>query len=278
MKVGATIYSLMGMLREDYFGTLEKLAETGCKYIEYVSTPTNADGVAVATPAEVGRRVKEMGFVPVSSHVDVPNDPEAMKRIIEDGIAMGTPRIVLPFAMMNNREEIHVLAETCNQMGRLCRENGLQFYYHNHFQEFVPVEGKTGLDWFLEETDPELVQFQMDAYWVKRGGHDPIEVLERLGSRCTMIHQKDLSAQTDPVNLYEAFTPPVTRDVFKQLREKGALKNGDFIEVGRGILDVKGIVNKAKQLGYAEYIIVELDNINRIESVAESMRYLEKLV
>ena len=61
MKVGATIFSLMGMLREDYFGTLEKLAATGCKYIEYVTTPTDENGVAVATPAEVGRRVKEMG-------------------------------------------------------------------------------------------------------------------------------------------------------------------------------------------------------------------------
>ena len=39
MKTGATIYSLMGMLREDYFGTLRKLADTGCQYIEYVSTP-----------------------------------------------------------------------------------------------------------------------------------------------------------------------------------------------------------------------------------------------
>ena len=54
MKTGATIYSLMGMLREDYFGTLQKLADTGCQYIEYVSTPADENGVPVASPAEIG--------------------------------------------------------------------------------------------------------------------------------------------------------------------------------------------------------------------------------
>ena len=118
----------------------------------------------------------------------------------------------------------------------------------------------------------------MDAYWVKRAGHDPIAMLEHLGPRCTMIHQKDLAPTADPVNLYEAIQPPITDDAFKQLRAKGAIKNGDFVAVGRGILDVPGIVAKAKELGYAKYIIVELDNLNSVEAVDESLRYLNQLV
>ena len=278
MKTGATIYSLMGMLREDYFGTLQKLANTGCQYIEYVSTPEDENGVPVATPSEIGRRVKEMGLTPVSSHVHFTSDPESMKKVIEDNLEMGASRLVLPFELMNTADQVKALAETCNEMGRRCKENGLEFYYHNHFQEFVPIDGKPALDLFLAETDPELVQFQMDAYWVRRAGHDPIKMLEHLGSRCTMIHQKDLSATADPVNLYEAIQPPITDDAFKKLRAMGAIKNGDFVAVGRGILDVPGIVAKAKELGYAKYIIVELDNLNSVEAVDESLKYLNQLV
>lgn len=278
IKTGATIFSLMGMLREDYFGTLQQLADIGCKYIEYVITPEDENGVPVATPAEIGKRVKEMGLTPISSHVKFSSDPESMKQVIEDNLQMGTPRLVLPFELMNTEDEVKALAQTCNEMGRLCKENGLEFYYHNHFQEFVPMGDGVALDLFLKETDPELVQFQMDAYWVKRAGFDPIQMLEKLGSRCTMIHQKDLAAQADPVNLYEAIEPPVTADAFKKLREVGALKNGDFVAVGKGILDVPGIVNKAKELGYAKYIIVELDNLNSVSAVKESLDYLNRLV
>ncbi len=278
IKTGATIFSLMGMLREDYFETLQQLADTGCKYIEYVTTPEDENGVPVATPAEIGKRVKEMGLTPISSHVKFSSDPESMKQVIEDNLQMGAPRLVLPFELMNTEDEVKALAQTCNEMGRLCKENGLEFYYHNHFQEFVPMGDGVALDLFLKETDPELVQFQMDAYWVKRAGFDPIQMLEKLGSRCTMIHQKDLAAQADPVNLYEAIEPPVTADAFKKLREVGALKNGDFVAVGKGILDVPGIVNKAKELGYAKYIIVELDNLNSVSAVKESLDYLNRLV
>ena len=92
IKTGATIFSLMGMLREDYFGTLQQLADTGCKYIEYVTTPEDENGVPVATPAEIGKRVKEMGLAPISSHVKFSSDPESMKQVIEDNLQMGTPR------------------------------------------------------------------------------------------------------------------------------------------------------------------------------------------
>ena len=123
----------MGMLREDYFGTLQQLADTGCKYIEYVTTPEDENGVPVATPAEIGKRVKEMGLTPISSHVKFSSDPESMKQVIEDNLQMGTPRLVLPFELMNTEDEVKALAQTCNEMGRLCKENGLEFYYHNHY-------------------------------------------------------------------------------------------------------------------------------------------------
>lgn len=278
MQTGATIYSVMGMLREDYYGTLDKLAEAGIRNIEYVTTPTDASGSPVHKPREIGNYVKEIGLKPVSSHVNFENHPDSMKRVIEDNLEMGSPRLVLPFASMNTLEEIHRLAEMCNTMGELCQEYGTQFYYHNHFQEFVTVDGEQALKRFLEATDPELVQFQMDVYWVVRAGHDPIRLLRELGPRCTMIHQKDLATSADPVNLLEAVEPPIDTDVFRSLRPRGLVKNGDFVTVGQGVLDVPAILQAAHDIGAAQYVIVELDNLNDVKAVKESHEYLKKVI
>ena len=278
MKTGATIFSLMGMLREDYFGTLQKLADTGCKYIEYVTTPNDADGNPVASPEEIGRRVKEMGLIPVSSHVHFDANYDSMMHTIETNIKMGAPRLVLPFDMMNSIDEIKTLGETCNEMGRLCKENGLEFYYHNHVQEFIDVEGKLAFERFMEATDPALVQFQLDCFWAKRAGQDPLKLLDLLGERCTMIHQKDLAADANMAALADILPRPVPRDCLRQFRTDVHTKVSDIVAVGKGVLDVPGIVKKAKELGHAKYIIVELDNINDVDAVQYSLDYLNSLV
>ena len=288
MKTGATIYSLMGMLREDYFGTLRKLADTGCQYIEYVSTPADENGVPVASPAEIGRRVKEMGLTPVSSHVKFTSDPDSMKKVIEENLEMGAPRLVLPFELMNTRDQVKALAETCNEMGRRCKENGLEFYYHNHCQEFYMVEGKTAYDWLVELTDPELVGFEVDTFWAKRGGQDPCALIRKLGPRAGLIHQKDMGISASPVDLVAGVTG-MTRDNF---RDKIFARTNptDICVVGTGTMEIQEIVETVTELGYASTIVVELDCCAReteekfdtplspLASIKASREYLETVI
>lgn len=277
MKVGVAIYSLMGRLQEDYLGTLEELAKRDCRLIEYVATPLDASGDPVVSAEAIGQKVRELGLTPISSHVQF-DDEESMKRTIETNLMMGAPRLVMPFAFMNTLEEIKVLAEKCNRMGELSKASGLEFYYHNHMQEFVKVEdGRYALEAFMAETDPSLVSMQLDAYWVKRAGEDPLVWLDKLSDRIHMIHQKDLAKTADPVNLLSLIEPPISFENFFGLAKSGVMKPDDFVAVGEGVLDVPAIVEAGKKID-VHHIIVELDNLNDFDAIEQSVKYLQALV
>ena len=52
--------------------------------------------------------------------------------------------------------------EIYNQAGRMAKEAGMTFYYHNHFHEFQLFGGKTIMDIIMDETDPDLVKLELD--------------------------------------------------------------------------------------------------------------------
>ena len=83
-------------------------------------------------------------------------------------------------------------AAKVQQGGRGVEESGIQFAYHNHHFEFVQVEGKYAYDILLEQTDPKLVQMEMDLCWMNIAGQDPIEYFDRYPGRFPMVHVKDV--------------------------------------------------------------------------------------
>lgn len=276
---GLALYSLMGELKKDYMGTLEKVAALGFKYVEYVSTPMGEDGKPVATPAEIGAKVKELGLTAISSHVMMNADSD-IDALIADNMLMGAQAMVLPFEHMYTMEEVFKVADLCNIVGKKCSEKGMKFYYHNHFQEFVKIGDKFALELLLENTDPEYVNIELDTYWVTRAGLNPIEIIEKLGSRCKMIHQKDLSAAASPINIFDALKGPFNKETIMGGFMEIA-KRTDIVEVGTGILDLNGICKKVTELDYAQYIIVELDHIYNMppmDSLALSLKNLQKAI
>ncbi len=262
LKIGLALYSLMEELKLDYMGTLEKVAAMGFKYIEYVGTPIGDDGKPVATPEAIGAKVKELGLVPISSHVMMNPDSD-IDVLIKDNLLMGSKAMILPFIAMESIEQIKTLAEFCNRVAGRCKENGMDFYYHNHFHEFATFDGKTALEILLEHTDPELVHVELDTYWVKRAGTDPVEMIRRLGSRCKRIHQKDMNVDASARSLVEALTHPATMEnIFNVF---GTMTNpDDIVCLGEGSLDIADICRTTEELDHAEYIIIELDSISKM--------------
>lgn len=286
LRIGLALYSLMAELREDYFGTLEKVAEMGIKYIEYVGTPMGEDGKPVATPKEIGAKVKELGLKAISSHVMMDFDSD-IDQIIEDNLLMGSQAIIMPMIFMESLDKVKKIAEFCNQVGRKCHESGLDFYYHNHFHEFAVFEGKTALEWLMELTDKAYVRMELDTYWVKRAGFDPVEMIKKLDHRCRMIHQKDLNKQVTEVSLMKYLDYPPTKDkVFQVFQQHTGSE--DIVALGEGALDIPAIIKTTQELDYARYIIIELDSISMktekdlylgrtpLETVAQSYRYLKE--
>lgn len=135
-----------------------------------------------------------------------------------------------------------------NRAGEICRDEGVTFCYHNHAFEFDALEGDAlGIHRLAEQTDPALVKFNIDVYWVTVGGEDPADFIHRYADRAGYFHFKD-----------------------------GA--PGSFTELGRGTVELEASLEAARAVG-ADWIVYEQDRTDRpvMTSVTESRVYLRSL-
>jgi sugar phosphate isomerase/epimerase len=106
------------------------------------------------------------------------------------------------------------LAEQFNKAGAIAKSYGLQFFYHNHDFEFSnkQADGETPLyDILLEETDADLVKFELDLYWIVYGKEDPNRYLASDPARWPLYHVKDKTwkdrKETNPWENWEDVGP-----------------------------------------------------------------------
>lgn len=275
IKVGLQLFSVREAMQKDFLGTLEKVAKMGYKYVEISTHNAGAGGSfgGEVTSKDLKEQLDKVGLKVITSHV-FPLENVNWDELIKYNIEIGSEGIVWPMGLFKNKEEVLVLAHKLDDIGKKCRENGLDFYYHNHFQEFQKFDGKYIMDILLENTDPKNVKVELDTYWALRGGVDPIEYMEKLGSRCGLIHQKDLTASANPINLFNAIEGEITIE-----KMMGFMTPENFTEIGIGVMDIKGIIAKAKEIGAAKYIIIEQDMTAKteLESVELSLKNLQEL-
>ena len=124
------------------------------------------------------------------------NLTEALKwwdQCIADHKAAGMKYIVTPWMSVPKRvKDLQTYCDYFNEVGKRCQAAGLKYGYHNHNHEFQKVEDKEVMyDYMLQHTDPALVFFQMDVYWVVRGQNSPVDYFNKYPGRFTMLHIKD---------------------------------------------------------------------------------------
>jgi sugar phosphate isomerase/epimerase len=150
-------------------------------------------------------------------------------KTIQDHKIAGVEYLSTSNSKLKGIKTIKELQEYCNyynKVGKLCKENGLKFVYHNHADEFLKVEGVTIYDYFLKNTNPDYVYFQSDLYWMHRGGVNPIDYFKTYPNRFISWHVKD----------------------YKELGESGKI-------------DFKDIFNYQKTAG-VKYILSEVEDYN----------------
>lgn len=285
MSIGVNIYSAFRELNEDYFGTLEKIAAMGYKNVELISANFST-GVRFSDTFSVSvikKKLDELGLHPFAAHEGVAPGQEIINgdwdKILKVNDELGCRSIVFPMAFINGREDTLKTAEQLNVVGKKCKEAGMEFYYHNHAHEFKRV-GETSLfDLLVDNTDPEYVKFELDLVWVTRGGYDPLTVLKKLGSRCDMIHQKDLGKHVQHANVFEAVGEGNEISDAMQIYTQ-YVKPEDFVNLGTGIVDFEETYQKIKELGTIRYAIVENEGPlgNKFESLASDLKVMEKHV
>ncbi|RKP51515.1 sugar phosphate isomerase/epimerase [Cohnella endophytica] len=271
LQFGLQLYSVRDELQKDYWGTLEKLAAIGYRHLEIANH--NADSGLEPNATELRKRLDALGMKVVSSHI---HPLDRYEEIIAYNKELGSTAIGLGIAFFKNKREVLECCELLNRHGEAYKKGGLDFYYHNHFQEFQKFDGEYVLDIILNNTDKDLVKIEFDTYWAVRGGVDPIAYLKKLGDRCDLVHQKDLPATAIPANLLEVTgeDADITFERFLELQQAD-----QFSEVGEGTLDIAGIIRTVREIGAAKYIFVEQDltSRNQLESVEISYRNISKL-
>ena len=145
--------------------------------------------------------------------------------------------------MMNHltADDFKRMAARANEIGESAKKRGLELAYHNHNVEFRKLQdGKTGYEILLKETDPALVKLEVDAGWVAAGGADPAALIAANADRVRLVHFKDFSTVTPPIN------------------ELGPEAGGHIVDLGTGVAPLKAAYEAARKAG-TEYFIVDHD-------------------
>lgn len=142
----------------------------------------------------------EIGTTMISSHANVFNDFE---RKADEAAEIGVTYLVCPSIRGFIRQEPTLdryrrMADQFNGIGRAAKKAGISFAYHNHAYSFEELEGEIPQKILMDYTDPDLVEFQMDIYWVVAGGQDPAEWIRAYPNRFTSSHVKDMANGDQP--------------------------------------------------------------------------------
>ena len=256
-KVGVQLYTVRDLMKDDFDGTIAKVAQIGYKEVEFA-------GYFGRTGEQVRAACDKNGLAAVSTHVQYDELDDKFAGVIETSKTIGLKYIVCPFIQEELRKSPDIwkqAAEKFNRCGEQTKKAGMQFAYHNHWFEFLPVDGKLPYDQLLKECDPNLVKMEMDLCWITAAGADPLKYFNLYPGRFPLVHVKDLKT-----------LPHITAG--------GAQNYGDTVdltEVGSGIIDWKRIFAQSEKAGIKHYIVEHDHPKQPIDSIAGSYEYLNKL-
>ena len=221
---GVQLYTVRDSMAADVPGTLKAIAGIGYKEVEFA-------GYFDHTPQQVRALLDDLGLTSPSSHVPATTMRDEPLSLIEAAKTIGNDYLTVPWLHPDDRQSLDDYkgwADVFNRAGELCRENGIRLAYHNHEFELLPIDGELPFDVLLSKTDPELIDFELDFFWVREAKLDIIDVLNKAPSRFTMAHIKDMDEQ------------------------------GNMVEVGSGVIDFEGILGNEAAAGL-RHLFVEHD-------------------
>jgi sugar phosphate isomerase/epimerase len=259
--IGLQLYTVRDAMAKDPKAALAKVAGIGYNSVEG-ATYTGDEKFYGMSPVEFKQVLKDNGLVMYSSHYRLGEDKMNGKdmqgtmlhdwdKAVEDAAKVGLKYMVCAWLSPEERgtlDHYKKVADDLNVAGEKCKKAGIQLCYHNHNFEFEQQDGKYPYD-ILMGTDPNLVKMEMDIYWIKKAGQDPIALFKKHPGRFPLWHVKDMDK-----------TP-----------------QQNFTEVGNGVIDFKEIF-KYKKLAGMKYFYVEQDQTpgDPFVSIKQSIDYIKK--
>ncbi len=258
---GVALYSLRDTMATNPKEVLKEVSDIGYKYIEAAGYENGK--FYGMEPEEFKDYVYELGLVPLSTHQAMVTLENA-DQMISEVKAAGFTYFVIPIPpmghftyntetrTMNMSDDIELVTSIINTIGKKCHDAGLELLYHNHDFEFKKNKnGIIPIEYFLNNTNPKYVNFQLDLYWVTKAGADPVDYFNKFPGRFKVWHVKDMD------------------------------KEGRFAPVGTGTIDFSRIFKNKEKSGMEYYFVEQdmtFDNMKPLEAIKISHEGLKELV
>jgi sugar phosphate isomerase/epimerase len=242
-RVGIQLYTLRSVAQPDLAGTLSRLATIGYKELEFA-------GYYSHSPAAVRDMLKANGLTAPSTHVGVNVIEQTPAKLFEESRIVGHQWITvpsLPSGPKTTVDDWKRIAAQFNKAAGQVKAAGFRFAFHNHDAEFRKIGDVVPLELLITETDPALVSYEMDIYWVVRGGGNPLDLLARYPGRFKLLHVKDSAGPPD----------------------------NKMVDVGAGKIDFKTIFARAK--GVEHYFVEHDQPADPLAFARASFQYLNNL-
>jgi sugar phosphate isomerase/epimerase len=242
-KIGVQLYTVRSLMQKDFEGTLKQVAAVGYQEVEFA-------GYYERKPDDVKKLLDDLGLKAPATHQGLAVFQDKMDWLVETAKIVGHHYLVCPWLAPDQRNSIDNykrLAAAFNKYGEACQKADLQFAYHNHDFEFQTVDGQIPFDVLLEETDPKLVQMELDLFWIKKGGQDTLAYFAKHPGRFALCHVKDMDEE------------------------------GHMLDVGKGKIDFAKIFAQAKQAGLKHFFVEHDEPKDPLQSITNSCQYLKQL-
>lgn len=257
-KAGIQLYTLRDLIGKDVKATIASIAAAGYEEVEMfgLSTSNQFFGLSVKDFASLMQQHElssPSGHYAPEKFLFENGPDDEVKQLCDVAHIMGHKYIVIPWLKEERRKTIDQykqLAARISKAAIICKAEGIQLAYHNHDFEFADISGQKGYDILLKETDPAMLQMELDLYWVVRAGYDPIEIFKANPGRFPMLHVKDMDKVDGSKNT----------------------------EVGNGSIDFKKIFEHANKAGVKHYYVEQENNYQPdiLGSIKTSSEFLRK--
>jgi sugar phosphate isomerase/epimerase len=256
-RIGMQMGSLRELSREDPELAYAKMKELGIREAEG-GIRSGTDLVAYKKQL----KKYKIKLIATGASFDRLENEDSLKVIIKNAKSMNTQYIIcywIPhdgdnFTFENAKRGVEVF----NAAGKTLRENGLTLSYHAHGYEFQPYEGEgTLFNYLMDHTNPAYVSFQMDVFWIKNPGQDPVALLKQYPDRWKSLHLKD-------------------RRIGTANNLNGRQDKETNVVLGTGDVGIEAVVKTARELGIKHYFI-EDESSRALEQVPKSIAYLRSI-
>jgi sugar phosphate isomerase/epimerase len=253
-RLGLELYSVRNELKRDLAGALKTAHDWGFADVELAGLPP-------LTAAETARALKAAGLRAASAFVDYERLRDDFRGVVADARTLGLEYLIcgwIPHEKTLTRQDVdRAIADFDKWAVAAVREN-LRFGYHIHGYEFVATPEGTLLDTLVTRTDPERVDYEMDIFWVVRGGGDPVALLAAYAGRVRLVHLKDIRRGT-PTGI-----------------PTGEAPDEASVALGTGMIDWPAVL-KAAVAARVKWYFIEDEHPDAVKQIPQSIDYLRRV-